>query len=195
MFARRFKLGCTRTPDYATKCLIPIPTNLGKFSRYPCVKSRQICPKLGVGLWQIPTKTMRRGQKFFRNQPSEVNLGQKFRESDKFDRFWGLGLCQSRQIWPKSTNFRPDKWVSVGTGIWWHNPGSSLMYACTRIMSDCRDLETGERGPRGYARRGKVPAKGTPGTGCVQNLLGELRMHVFHTYINVVVMSFLEVLI
>ncbi|KAJ7477067.1 hypothetical protein B0H11DRAFT_1917048 [Mycena galericulata] len=61
-----------KTPDYATKCLIPIPTNLGKFSRYPCVKSRQICPKLGVGLWQIPTKTMRRGRKFFRNQPSEA---------------------------------------------------------------------------------------------------------------------------
>ncbi|KAJ7501652.1 hypothetical protein B0H11DRAFT_2188902 [Mycena galericulata] len=71
-------------------------------------------------LCQIPTNLPKIGRRPVAN-PDKNDAP----ESDKFDRFWGLGLCQSRQIWSKSTNFRPDKWASVGTGIWWHNPGSS----------------------------------------------------------------------
>ncbi|KAJ7475510.1 hypothetical protein B0H11DRAFT_1917693 [Mycena galericulata] len=63
IFKRRFGAARVRTPDYPAKCLIPIPTNLEEFSRYPCVKSRQIGPKSGAGLCQIPTKTRRSRKK------------------------------------------------------------------------------------------------------------------------------------
>ncbi|KAJ7493162.1 hypothetical protein B0H11DRAFT_2190793 [Mycena galericulata] len=83
-------------------------------------------------LCQIPTNLPKMGRRPVAN-PDKNDAP----ESDKFDRFWGLGLCQSRQIWPKSTNFRPDKWVSVGTGIWWHNPGSwRVWYAVLPGMSE-----------------------------------------------------------
>ncbi|KAJ7449037.1 hypothetical protein B0H11DRAFT_1928757 [Mycena galericulata] len=102
----------------------PNPDKFGEIFALPLCQIPTNFPQIGRRPVANPDKNDALWAEIFRNQLSEVNLGQNFRESDKFDRFWGPGLCQSRQIWPKSTNFRPDKWASVGTGIWWHNPGS-----------------------------------------------------------------------
>ncbi|KAJ7457175.1 hypothetical protein B0H11DRAFT_209674 [Mycena galericulata] len=104
-----------RTPDYPAKCLIPIPTNLEKFSRYPCIKSRQIGPKSGAGLCQIPTKTRRAGKKI-RKLTMWGRSGAKIWEFRQFGPIWGsrpvpipTNLAQNSQLPSRQMGLRGNR--------------------------------------------------------------------------------------